>query len=528
MNKLSYPIADLGVLKPLMQKFVEKDPELLPFISQYASLEAYAKQIKEKSTFAMDRDLLADDVLDQYGAIALSKQTKENIEKLREKTTFTVVTGHQPCLFTGPMYFIIKILQTIKLADELNKHYADTTIVPVYWMGAEDHDFEEINHFNLFNKTLTWKSNEEGSVGRFDTKGLESVLAELKEVLGDGKHESELITLFEDAYLKHENYGEATRYLVNALFGDRGLVIVEGDRPKLKACFKDIMAKELESNLAYKAVNKQIKPLEKYGKIQVNPREINLFYLDRLGRNRIIADVNGLSIDGRKGIRNTEEVVEELLNKPRKFSPNVLLRPVYQETILPNLAYIGGPGELAYWLELKELFVEVDLPMPLLVLRNSFVFITERHKENLEKLELEVRDLFLEESEWVKKLVKEQADEVLTFDREHAIIMKAVDDMKQKAEAVDPTLVQVFEGEKARLDKSLENLEKRVFKAEKRKNDVTLNQVKRIQDRLFPGGVLQERKENFAGFYVVEGSMFIERIYDRIDPLEARMNVMVV
>jgi bacillithiol biosynthesis cysteine-adding enzyme BshC len=529
MNNISYPLAELGILKPLMQKYATKDSDLLPFINHYAGLDNYAEQIQEKSDFAMDRDVLADDLLEQYQAIAsVSEDVGANIEKLRLKNTFTVVTGHQPCLFTGPLYFVIKILQTIKLAKTLDDAFPDSTIIPVYWMGAEDHDFEEVNHFHLFKEKLTWESKQEGSVGRFTTEGLDKVYQELSALLGNGEYSAELKELFKKAYLDHANYGEATRYLVNALFGDRGLVIVDGDRPRLKEAFKATMSKELKENLAYRAVNKQIEALQEHGKIQVKPREINLFYLDRLGRNRIIQDVNGVSIDGRKGIRNTEDLVSELQKHPDRFSPNVLLRPVYQETILPNLAYIGGPGETAYWLELKGLFREVNLPMPILEMRNSFLFIQQKQLDKLTKLGMEVKDLFLEEGEWMRKLIIEEEDEMHLFVSEHAQIMEVMEVMKEKAKKIDPTMEQVFTGETVRLNKSLENLEKRVFKAQKRKNEVKIDQVKNIIEKVFPGGGLQERKENFAGFYVVEGKVFFERIYGGIDVMEGRMNVVVV
>lgn len=526
MTKLSYPISELGILKALMQKFADEDPVLLSFINHYSSKEAYAEQIKQKSSFKMNRDLLVAEIIEQNGSIKLSDSTKENIESLRTENTFTVITGHQPCLFTGPLYFVIKILHTIKLANTLNTTFPESTIVPVYWMGAEDHDFEEVNHFNLYRKTLTWESKQEGSVGRFSTEGLDSVLEQLKEILGEGKNEKELIQLFKRAYIDHDNYGDATRYLVNELFGDRGLVIIDGDRPVLKEAFKLTMVKELKYNLAFTAVSEQIEKLAEFGKVQVKPREVNLFYLDRLGRNRIVADVNGLSIDGRKGILNLEDVLIDLEQNPERFSPNVLLRPVYQETILPNLAYIGGPGETAYWLELKSLFESVNLPMPIVELRNSCVFIDEKQLKKLNDLGLEVKDLFLEESEWSKKLIFGEEEENL-FREEHATILASIDSMKEKATTIDPTLSQVFVGEKKRMEKSLENLEKRVFKAQKRKNEVTINQVKKIKERLFPGGGLMERKENFAALYARDGKEILNKIYEEIDPLEARMNVIV-
>jgi bacillithiol biosynthesis cysteine-adding enzyme BshC len=458
----------------------------------------------------------------------LSAKSRSNIEKLLLPTTFTVVTGHQPCLFTGPLYFIIKILQTIKLADTLNKQFPDNTIVPVYWMGAEDHDFEEINHFHLYRNTLTWESEEKGSVGRFKTEGLEKVFEELNEILGTSKEEDELRSLFKKAYLEHDTYGQATRFLVNALFADRGLVIVEGDRPAFKAVYKSSMKKELKEKWVYTTLNKSNEKLAEHGKIQVTPREINLFYTDASGRDRIIEEDGEFYFDSRPGRYRLEDLLTEMDKHPEHFSPNVLLRPLYQETILPNLAYIGGAGEMAYWLEIKPLFSEMNIPMPLLELRNSFIFIHQKQKDKLSELGLEVKDLFLEDHEWIAKLVEEQEDEIVSFEKERQQILDIMDDMKKIASGIDPTMQQVFEGEKVRMDKSLENLEKRVFKAQKLKSEVRINQVHKIKERVFPNGGLQERRENFAGFYAVEGKAFFDKVYEEIDPLEARMNIVVI
>jgi bacillithiol biosynthesis cysteine-adding enzyme BshC len=528
MTKHAYPISELGILKPLMQKFTEKNSSLLPFINRYSSLESYADLIQQKADFTMDREILADDILDQYGDIPLSEATNKNIQRLRENNTYTVITGHQPCLFTGPLYFVIKILQTIKLANTLNAVFVESNIVPVYWMGGEDHDFAEINHFNLYRKTLRWESEQKGAVGRFSTDGLDSVFKELSDVLGDGKEEDALRSIFKKAYLEHDNYGEATRFLVNDLFGDRGLIIVEGDRPKLKEAFKSIVSKELKTKMSFDIVTNTCESLSKIGKIQVKPREINLFYLDEKGRDRIIATEKGFIIDNREGNKKLDELLIELVNHPEKFSPNVVLRPVYQETILPNLAYIGGPGELAYWLELKDLFSSLNMQMPILELRNSFVFIQQKQKDVLHKLGIKVKDLFFDENDWIKKLVYTNVDEASLFDVEKTQILAFMDIMKEKAVIVDPTLSSVFEGEKRKLEKTLGNLEKNLFKAQKRKSEVTINQVHKIKERLFPNGGLQERSENFSALYASKGKAIFDSIYDSIDPFEAKMNVIVL
>src|SRR5690606_31940934 len=153
----------------------------------------------------------------------------KNIELLKSEKTFTVTTGHQLCLFTGPSYFIYKIISTINLAEELKKEFPVYDFVPVYWAASEDHDFEEINHFHLFGKKLEWKSEQSGAVGNFKTKKLETLLPALEEALGKSKNSDYLISLFKNAYLQHQNLADATRFIVNELFGEYGLVTIDGN-----------------------------------------------------------------------------------------------------------------------------------------------------------------------------------------------------------------------------------------------------------------------------------------------------------
>jgi bacillithiol biosynthesis cysteine-adding enzyme BshC len=535
MNK-AYPIYELGILKPLMQKYAQQESELDDFINHFPSLDAYKAQIKEKSNHSINREVLKIELLHQYQNNSISNKTKANIDKLIDPNTFTVTTGHQPCLFTGPLYFIIKILQTIKLAAHLDDKIAGNSIVPIFWMGAEDHDFEEVNHFNLYRKKLNWESEQKGAVGRFSTQGLDGVAGELSAVLNDGRNEDELRSLFQKAYVENENYGEATRYLVNELFGDRGLVIIDADSQVFKKELKLTIVKEIKTQLSCSSVDETCANLSEYGKVQVKSRLINLFYMDESGRDRII--LNGDSretvsedlfrIDNRDLEFSRDELLIEVEKHPEKFSPNVLLRPIYQELLLPNLAYIGGPGETAYWLELKKLFENLTIPMPIVELRNSIVFIPKRQLKKLENLGLEVKDLFADESEWSAKLLESLDEEQIDFAKEHQQIGEILDEMKAKAIGIDPTMKQVFEGEKIRLSKTLGNLEKRVYKAQKRKNSDKIEQIKKIKEKVFPGGVLQERKENFATFYASLGSALFDVIYEALDPEQAMVTVVVL
>ena len=516
---------ETGVLKPLMRYYLNQDPVIEPYIDKFPSLEAFEDQIKSKQNQTFDRKGLVAVLQEQYNGLNITKLTDNNLRSLRDENTFTVTTGHQPCLFSGPFYFVIKILNTIKLADILNKAYPNYHFVPVYWMGAEDHDFEEVNHFRLYNKLIQWQTDQKGAVGKFSTIGLNKVYDELCEILNDSPNSDYLKSLFEKAYLKNQNYGTATRTLVNELFGNRGLVIIDGDHRQFKKVFSAIAETELQQKIAYREVSKTNKALSELGKAQVNPREINLFYLENNNRSRIIAEADHFILDGQSK-KYSLDVLLELLNKyPERFSPNVLLRPLYQEMILPNLAYIGGTGEMAYWLQLKSLFANFKATLPILLVRNSFLFLNANQAKKLDKLGLTVKDLFRDGQELIKKIVN-MGDGEVSFDKEHTEISDAMDVLSQKAIVIDQSLNQVFAGEKQRILKSLYNLEKRAFKALKQKNEQKINQVKVLKDRLFPGGGLQERTDNFSGFYEQYGDALFDLIYDAIDPIDTRLNVL--
>lgn len=525
MINSSIQFSETGVLKPLMRHYLNRDPKIEPFIDQFPSIEAFADQIKIRQNQPLDRTGLVEVLQEQYKGLNISELTQENLQSLKSKNTFTVTTGHQPCLFTGPLYFVIKILNTIKLADTLNETYSDYHFVPVYWMGAEDHDFEEVNHFKLYNKVLQWQSDQKGAVGNFNTDGLSKVYDELCEILNDNPNADHLKSLFEKAYLKNQNYGKATRTLVNELFGNRGLVIIDGDHLQFKKTFSSIAETELRNKITHQEVSKTNASLSEIGKAQVNPREINLFYLEKDNRSRIIAEGDHFIFDGQSKKYSLDEILELLKKYPARFSPNVLLRPLYQEMILPNLAYIGGMGEMAYWLQLKSLFANFNMALPLLLVRNSFLFLNANQAKKLNKLGLSIRDLFSDEQELIKKIVS-MGDGEISFDKEHTEISDAMDVLTKKAIEIDQSLTQVFAGEKQRILKSLYNLEKRAFKSLKQKNEQKISQVKALKDRLFPGGGLQERTDNFSGFYEMYGEELFDHIYDAIDPVDTRLNVL--
>jgi len=224
---------------------------LQSFYHRFPNLENFEKQFKEKSLSvqAESRTTLVNSLNKQYQGILVSKATQKNIDSLSQENTFTITTGHQLNLFTGPLYFLYKIFSVINLAEKLNKKHLKHHFVPVYWMATEDHDFDEINYFNYKGKKVQWSRDASGGVGELDTKGLDEVFESYSNQLGHGKNAEFLRDLFKKAYLEHDNLAEATQYLANALFKDYGLVIIDANSRDLKRLLIPYIEKELLEKL---------------------------------------------------------------------------------------------------------------------------------------------------------------------------------------------------------------------------------------------------------------------------------------
>ena len=232
-------------------------------------------------------------------------------------------------------------------------------------------------------KKVQWNLESAGAVGRLSTEGLTDVFEEFSSHLGSSKNANQLKKLFSEGYLKHATLADATRYIANELFKEYGLVIVDGDDLALKKLLAPFVKDELENETSFRAVSETIAALEKNYKVQVNPRTINLFYLHENSRERILFE-NGVYLINNTDITfSKEEILKEVDKNPMAFSPNVIVRPLYQEIVLPNLCYIGGGGEIAYWLELKSYFDKAGVTFPILLLRNSVQIVSEKQQKKV-------------------------------------------------------------------------------------------------------------------------------------------------
>lgn len=516
LQKIS--LADTRSFTPSFLAYIEPAQQLQKFYNRFPEVKNFNDQIREKSeSFSQsNREVLVQALQKQYTNYTITESVKKNIESLGDKKTFTITTGHQLNIFTGPLYFIFKIVTVINACKKLKEAYPEYNFVPVYWMASEDHDFDEIKYFKLQGKKYSWDSKQKGAVGRFNPKELDSLL---KEVPGD-------ITLFREAYLKHKTLSNAVRYYVNKLFGSEGLVVVDGDSRSLKSLFKNVIEDDLEKNSSKKLVDNTNTELEKLGyKPQVFCREVNFFYLEDGLRERIEKTGDRYTVVDTDISFSSTEFRSMLGESPEKFSPNVILRPLYQEVILPNLAYVGGPAEVVYWLQLKDVFKHYKTPFPVLMPRNFAMVMDAPLVRKFEKTSLELNELFLEKDLLFNHYATKFAHTKIKLNGEKEAIENYFQTIRQQAEGIDKTLGPLVGAETQRAIKSLEKIETKLLRAEKRFQSDKLKQVEAVKDSLFPNGGLQERTDNFLNFYLQDPT-FIEKLIHHFDPFDFRFNVL--
>ncbi|NJO00625.1 MAG: bacillithiol biosynthesis cysteine-adding enzyme BshC [Bacteroidia bacterium] len=481
---------------PIFVDYLQASPALQPFYGLKPERQSFAEQIALRLATApgvssTHRHTLHQVLREQYQS--LENPPQNQIDALLAPHTFTVTTGHQLNLFTGPLYFIYKIVTTINLARTLQTQYPNYHFVPLYWMASEDHDFAEINHFHLFNKTLSWESTQTGPVGKFSLEGIETVI----EALGESA------PLFEQAYRQSSTLAEATRRIVHGLFGSHGLVCLDADHPALKQFLRPIMADDLFSHTAKQLVEQSSQRLDNAGyKTQVFPREINFFYLAPGLRERLVKHPDHYEVLNSPHRFADSEIRELIENTPERFSPNVVLRPLYQELILPNLAYVGGPGELAYWLQLKGVFDHYRVPFPILMPRNFALILNKTNARKYAKLGLTPADLFLDVQELKTHFLARHADTEIQLNQEQEALSALFERVRKKARSVDQSLEGFVGAEENKAIKSLENIEKRLKKAEENNQKTEVDQLVSLKEKLFPEGNLQERYDNLLNFYL--------------------------
>ena len=518
-----------GHLPSITLDYINNENRVIEFYNRNNTLDNYYEQIIEKkNNYNNDyRKLLFEVLNNNYQNVPKNFIQLKAIKALKNHNTFTVTTGHQLNLFTGPLFFFYKIIDTIKICNELKSKYPKNEFLPIYWMASEDHDFKEINFFKTTDKRFDWNISTKGKVGELKTYSLKTLFNEIKNFFGkENINSKKLLKLFKESYLNNNKLSNATFSLVHSLFGKYGLLILNPDDVKLKKIICNDIIDEIKKQDCYKSVKEINKKLSDINiKPQVNPREINLFYIKNNLRSRIEKKNSQYNILDTKKSFSKIEIINEINNYPERFSPNVLLRPLYQEKILPNLAYVGGGSEIAYWLQLKSFFNIKKIPFPILKVRDSVLIVSKKNIVKCKKLNIDIIDLFRNSNELNNFYLTKLSEINLDLTHLKEIISQNFIKLYKLSVKTDKSFLGALKAQESKQIKGLNNLEKRLLKAQKKKYKDKLIRLSLIKEELFPNNSLQEREINFSEFYQNHGDKLIDCLFKKISPFNNKFLV---
>lgn len=502
MKKETISFNDTGNFSKKFLNFINRDSK-----EEYFPDERNIIKAIEKVDFSISkRKTLHSEIKSQYNSIKISDKLSDNIDSILSDNTFTITTGHQLNVCTGPLYVIYKIISTIKLADDLSKKYPNYNFIPVYWMASEDHDFDEIKSFHSLGRTLVWDIKTSGPVGNINPKPFAKIL----------QKEPSIPSFFLEAYNSSESLSEAVIKYMNFLFGERGLIVIDPNSKLLKKSFVEIIEDDIINNSIYN--------IEKSSDIKsdVLIRKINFFYQDENLRERIEKENDYKILSTSKSF--DESMMKKLIHSsPENFSPNVVSRCLFQQSILPNISYVGGPAEIVYWLSFKKFFINYNINYPVLIPRDFCLIISEKSQKIIENYNLTSKDLFKGRHVLESKSIGALEDETKNFSNEIQKIKDAIESLSFKFGDVDSTMKPHVLATGKKIEKTVTQVERRYVNALKKNNADAISHIKVLYDNLNPNNSIQERKENMITFY---NSSFIDDLYKELDPLDLNFKIL--
>ncbi|HRP90152.1 MAG TPA: bacillithiol biosynthesis cysteine-adding enzyme BshC [Edaphocola sp.] len=508
------PIQDTGYFSKLVNDYLNQDESLKPFFDFELSDQGLLKAIEKRRKYPVDRKSLHAVIKKQYEGLELSEAAQKNLEALLDQNTFTVCSAHQPNLMTGYMYFFYKIIHSVKLATHLKKIAPNDNFVPVFFIGSEDNDFEELNHFKYNGRLFEWQTNQSGAVGMMQSdEQLQKLIEELFSILGPlGINEKTLKSIIAKAYKSGNSISDAKRIFINDFLGEMGVLVLDANVKEMKQQFSNVIKEEILNPKAFGLVQETSNHIQEKYKAQAFFRPINLFYLKENIRERIEKHKEEFSVIN-TNIRFSEGLIEaEINNNPERFSPNVILRGVYQETILPNVAFIGGGSEVAYWMQLKSVFEYYKVFFPMVVLRQSGLIMDEVTNSLKLKIGLDNKVIFKKTNELVSEIIETEKHSNWSLESYYSELNQWQDSLENKLINLDKNLITTIKSTLTKSKYQLGILEKKINHSIKNQKEIEIKRVESFKAHSFPNDNLQERQETFMQFYLDFGQKLFQDI----------------
>jgi len=512
------------------------------FNAHFRENEEFFKVIDDKihnynTSRYFDKNVLIDILKQQNVTFGGNENTAQHIELLKSEETFAVVTGQQVGLYTGPLYTILKTITAIKLAKNLKERFPQFNFVPVFWLESEDHDFEEANHINVIDQQnelvrigYEMQTDDEedskkslvpvGSI-KFDEM-INSINEELRSNLLDTDFKGKLMDSITSIYKEGSDFKTAFAKMMNDLFKDYGVVFIDPSDAEVKRLLSPIFEKELTTSPRLcESIITTSAEIEKNYDLQVKPKVINIFFLHN--GNRLLIEPRD---EGKFALRNSKRRFEsgELLNilqeSPELFSPNVVLRPICQDYLLPTVAYVGGPSEISYLAQLKPAYNHYEITMPVIFPRASVTIVEGKISKFLNNFNVKFEDIFHHNflvSKVVEKLSEVKVDDEISKYQDE--FNKIFYEMRNMTVKVDQTLLNSVDNMKEKTKQSLEQFKIKLINAQARKSDTTTTQIDKVTNNIYPKNHLQERIINVTYFLNKYDYGFISRLFHEIDVL---------
>ena len=512
-------------LSQLFRDYVNNAPGSASFFNgPFQETSSYQSVAEKLDSVDRRRDELVAILTEQNRTYGAGEATFNNINLLSDPKTLAVVTGQQAGLFGGPLYTTHKALTTIKLARNLSEQL-QRPVVPVFYLVSEDHDFDEIKSTGYIDKTNSHKTlnfqpdpfPERSPVAEISlNSSVTGLIDTLGNDLADSEFKAAILDKLNSAYRSGEKIHISFARWFQELFNGYGIILYDSADPRPKSMVTNIFERELTDNISNRALSDTNARLERAGyhtQITVHNDRPNLFILDH-GRHSLRRE-DGSYINMSNNDRYS---AGDLLKRPERLSPKVSLRPLVQDALFPTVAYVGGPGEIAYWAQLKGIYDALNMTMPVVHPRAAFTLIEPKVQRHLDSFSLNAAQVIADTPAAVKAVLQSRVPEDIQqrFRTLQETLGKQMEGLAKSAAVIDPTLLTVFDKATAGLIKQVESLENKVTRAVEQREQVTRRQLETITTHLMPDG-LQERSINILTFLVKYDKALLQRLYDEID-----------
>ncbi|NHM29692.1 bacillithiol biosynthesis cysteine-adding enzyme BshC [Neobacillus terrae] len=513
--------------------YLEQSAEILPFFHyRYNQLSDYKNRLKELENRTFPRKVLGEHIEAYMSRFPSSPAVKSSIEKLKQENSAVIIGGQQAGILTGPLYTIHKVISIIKMAEQKETELG-IPVVPVFWIAGEDHDFQEVNHVfvPVGQKADKWIYPERVLQKKMvsditiDEEICLSWAQNLIKNFGETDHTNSILEMLEDSLKQSESFTDFFATVIMEFYKDYGLLIIDSANPNLREIEKEFFEKQINHHDSITvSLLEQQREISKKGfslTLEATENAANIFYYEPMLQERILLEYDRTQdrFIGKNGVLSfsKKELIRVLADSPERLSNNVVTRPLMQDFLFPTLGFIAGPGEIAYWAELKKVFEHFEIKMPPIIPRLNITLLDRSVETDIEELELELAEVLQfgtssKKDAFLESIKDKEVEELFTSARDQ--LTRQYLRIEEKTGQLDKGLLPLLKKNKDLLIKQISFMEGRLERSVKMQHETVLEKFSRIDLALRPEGSPQERIWNIFWFINKYGLDFVHSLME--------------